>query len=86
MDEVNNDKKPLWAGERLKNLREKLRERLVQEELECAMRFEVVDRLMTDLNVDPESFGRMWVQPLLAEGLSLDVVLVAIAKCHFQPN
>ena len=86
MDEINKNKECSLAGEQLKNLRAKVRERLIREELECVMRFEAVDRLMMDLNVDPESFRRLWVRPLLAEGVSLEVALVGIAKSHFQPN
>jgi hypothetical protein len=84
MDNVKPD--IVFARERLEKLRKKLREKLMHEELECVLRFEAVDRLMRDLNVDPENFAVLWVQPLLAAGASLDVALVSIAKSQFQPN
>lgn len=83
----NNDKETLWpSAEQLKNAREDLRKRLMHEELECALQCEAVDRLMTDLRVDPESFRKLWVQPLLTAGATLAVALVCIAQSHLQPN
>jgi hypothetical protein len=82
-----SDKNTRWpnAGQ-LETAREELRKRLMLEELDCVLRFEAVGRLMSDLKVDPESFLRLWVQPLLAVGATLEVALVCIAQSHFQPN
>jgi len=81
------DKKALWPNaEEVKNAREDLRLRLMHEELECALQFEAVNRLITDLRVDTESFRKLWVQPLLTAGATLEVALVCIAQSHFQPN
>ena len=67
-----DDKKALWpSAEELKNAREDLRIRLMHEELECALQFESVNRLITDLRVDTESFRKLWVQPLLTAGATL---------------
>lgn len=60
--------------------------RLRREQLECALRLEALDRLMTDLKIDPEEFRRLWIQPLLAAGTTLTVALACIAQSHFQPN
>ena len=87
MRRTDKEKEECWPNtEQLQKARQNLHTRLAQEELEYAMRFEIVDRLMTDLNVDPETFRRLWVQPLLTAGATLEVALVCIAKSHFQPN
>lgn len=76
-----------WPGEeQLEQEREKLRRRIVQEELECALRLEVVNRLMADLKVDAATFRALWIEPLVIAGVSLDVALLCIAKSHHQPN
>jgi len=58
----------------------------MREQLECALRLEAPDRLMTDLKIDPEEFRRLWIQPLLAAGTTLTVALACIAQSHFQPK
>jgi len=83
----SNDKKALWpSAEQVKNAHEDLRNKLMHEELECALQFRAVNRLMNDLRVDRESFRKLWVQPLLTAGATLEVALVCIAQSHFQPN
>ena len=78
---------PSWpSSELLEQVREELRKRLIQEELELVLRLEIVDRLMMDLKVDPQTFRALWVQPLLNAGATLDAALVCIARSHFQPN
>jgi len=74
------------SSEQLEKAREELSKRLMREELEFALRLEAVDRLMTDLKVDPEDFRRLWIQPLLTAGATWSVALACIAKSHFQPN
>jgi len=83
----NKQEKGLWPElEQLEKTREELRKKLLHEELECALRLEIVDRLMTDLKVDPTSFRKLWIQPLIAAGVTLDVALLCIAQSHHQPN
>ena len=83
----NKKRESLWrSSEQLEKAREELRKRLMDEELECALRLEAMDGLMTDLKVDPEDFRRLWIQPLLTAGASLAVALACIAQSHFQPN
>jgi len=36
--------------------------------------------------LDSETFYRCWVQPLLAEGLSLKVAISRVIDSHVQPN
>lgn len=87
MKKPNKEQQPLWPSpEQREKAREELRRRLLHEELESALRLEVVDRLMTDLKVDPEDFRRLWIQPLLTAGATLAVALTCIAQSHFQPN
>ena len=87
MNELDKDKEALWPSvEQLEKGREELSNKIKCEELECALRLQPVDYLIRALNVDPVSFRRVWVQPLLAAGATLEVALVCIAQSHFQPN
>jgi hypothetical protein len=81
---TNDQQEAQWLT--AEQAREQLRKAIMQEELEHAFRLEVVDRLMTDLKIDPASFGELWIQPLIAAGVSLDVALLCIAQSHHWPN
>lgn len=72
--------------ELLEKARAELRKRLLQEELEFGLRVEILDRLMTDLNVDAQSFHTFWLQPLMKAGATLDTALRCIAQSQSQPN
>jgi hypothetical protein len=86
MSTITN-KKALWPSpELLEKLREKLHERILREELEYLWRLEAMDRLITFSQVDPATFHRLWIEPLLAAGASLGVAIACIANSHFQPN
>jgi len=86
-EETRRRARVLWrCSEQLEKAHEKHRRRLMREQLECALRLEAPDRLMTDLKIDPEEFRRLWIQPLLAAGTTLTVALACIAQSHFQPN
>jgi len=85
--QLDKEREFLWCSpEQLEKACEELRRRIMREELESALRMEAVDRLMTDLKVDPEDFRRLWIQPLITAGATLAVALACIAQSHFQPN
>ena len=87
MKELAKDKGALWPStEQVEKSREELWNRIDSEELECALRLPPVGYLIRALEVDSASFRRLWVQPLLAAGATLDVALVCIAQSHFLPN
>ena len=76
-----------WPSKELvEQLREKLRERIAYEELESAWRLEALDRLISVLQLEPTSFQRLWVEPLLAVGATMDVAIASIVASYFQPN
>lgn len=84
MKKTNDQQDALWPT--AEQAREQLRKAIMKEELELAFRMELVDRLMTDLKVDPASFRELWIQPLIAAGVSVDVALLCIAQSHHWPN
>jgi hypothetical protein len=74
------------CAEQLEKAREELRKRITDEEIEFALRREAVDGIIKLLRVDRETFRRLWIQPLMTAGLTLDMALCCIAKSQFQPN
>jgi hypothetical protein len=84
---TNKKLKALWPSpEQMGRLREELHKRLVREDLEYSWRLEAMDRIITLSQVDPTSFHRLWIEPLLVAGASLDVAISCITDSHFQPN
>lgn len=80
------EREVLWpTAEQLGKARRELRKR-IDEEIECELRREAVDGLITLLDVDRESFRRLWIQPLVTAGATLDMALASIAQSQFQPN
>lgn len=69
-----------------KSVIEEFRERLSREELERRWLLEAFDCLFTDSAAQTESFDRLWVQPLVSEGLSLEAALGLLIESHFRPN
>jgi hypothetical protein len=65
---------------------DELRRRISLEELEEALRLEAIDALLTTLQVDAQTLHRLWIQPLMAAGATMDVALTTIARSCFQPN
>ena len=86
MKKTDMKKRALWpTAEELEKARKKLQRRILDEELACARR-EAVNGLSIHLKVDPESFRRSWIRPLMEAGATLDMALTCIAKSCFQPN
>jgi len=87
MKKMDLEQDVLWPSpEQLEEARAELRKRLMDEELECALRREAVDGLVKLLKVDREIFRKLWIQPLMTAGATLEMALAAIAKTQFQPN
>ena len=87
MKKICNDPEAQWPStEMVEQLRERLRNRIAREELESAFRLEALDRLISVLPLEPTSFQRLWVEPLLAAGATMDVAIASIVASYFQPN
>jgi hypothetical protein len=87
MKTTDDGQEPLWpSAELVEGLRKKLRDRIAHEELEASWRLEALDRLIVLLQMKPETFHRLWVQPLLAAGATMDVAIACITASYFLPN
>lgn len=79
--------KAFWpSAPQIEKLREELHRRIAHEELESLWRLEALDHIFNDLQMEPATFQRLWIQPLLDAGLSLEVAIAGITQSHFQPN
>lgn len=74
------------STERMEELREKLRERISREELDYSWRLEALDEIFTSARLDSSTFHRLWIRPLLAAGLSLEVAIIHVVDSFFMPN
>jgi len=69
-----------FSAEQMEHLREELRQRISRIELGA------LDQVFELSQVDPVTFNRLWIQPLLAEGLSFDEILAQIVETCLWPN
>lgn len=69
-----------------KDFVEEFRERLDREDLERRWKLEALDHLFTETENQPEKFHRLWIQPLLTAGVSLESALALVVEAHFRPN
>jgi hypothetical protein len=74
------------SSKQMEQLRKELRVRISREELGQARRVEALDRIFTVSQANPTAFHRVWIQPLLAAGLSLEGAIDHIFASYFQPN
>jgi hypothetical protein len=65
---------------------EEFRERLNREDLERRWQLEALDHLFTEVEDHPDSFHRLWIQPLVAAGLTLESALALLIESRFRPN
>jgi hypothetical protein len=65
---------------------EEFRERLNREDLERRWQLEALDQLFTEVEDHPDNFHRLWIQPLVASGLSVESALALLIESHFRPN
>ena len=87
MKKMSNNPEARWpSDEMVERLREKLHNRIAREELESAWRLEALDRLISVLQLEPTAFQRLWVEPLMSAGATMDVAISSIIASYFQPN
>jgi hypothetical protein len=87
MKMIDKDKDLVSLGTaQMEELRRELRERIAREELEYSWQLEALDRIFVASRVDPATFHRVWIQPLLAAGLSVEAAVARIVDSCFQPN
>jgi hypothetical protein len=79
MSNKTNNKEP-------KNRVEEFRERLNREDLERRWQLEALDHLFTEVEDHPDSFHRLWIQPLVAAGLTIESALALLIEGRFLPN
>ena len=81
------DLNAFWGSpDHMEKFREELRKRIAHEELESALRLEVLDQLVSALKTNLTDFKHLWLQPLLTEGLTVDKAISLIAESHLRPN
>lgn len=74
------------SSKQMEQLRRELRDHISREELGQAWQLEALDRIFMVSQLNPGAFYRLWIQPLLAAGLSLEEAIVHIVASYFQPN
>lgn len=74
------------SSKQMEQLRRELRDHISREELSQAWQLEALDRIFMVSQLNPTAFYRLWIQPLLAAGLSLEEAIVHIVASYFQPN
>jgi len=87
MKTTEESQEPMWpSAEQIERLRQKLHDRITHEEPESSWRLEGLDRLIVLLQMEPTAFHRLWVQPLLAAGATMEVAIACITASYFLPN
>ena len=74
------------SSKQMEQLRRELRDHISREELGHAWQLEALDRIFMVSQLNPASFYRLWIQPLLAAGLGLEEAIAHIVASYFQPN
>jgi uncharacterized protein YoaH (UPF0181 family) len=74
------------SSKQLEQLRRELRDHISREELGHAWQLEALDRIFMLSQLNPPAFYRLWIQPLLAAGLSLEEAIAHIVASYFHPN
>ena len=65
---------------------EEYRERLNREDLERLWKLEALDCLFTEAENQPESFHRLWIQPLVTAGVNLEAAAWSSSAASAQIN
>jgi hypothetical protein len=74
------------SSKQMGQLSKELRVRISQEKLGHARQLEALDRIFTVSQTNAKAFHRLWIEPLLDAGLSLEAALGHIIVSYFQPN
>jgi len=81
------EKKTMWpSAEQMERLREELHRRISIEEVESSRRLEASDRILNLLEIEPATFHRLWIVPLLDAGLSLEAATACVVQSYLQPS
>lgn len=82
------DKKCLFpaSDEQMEELRRELRERISCEEFKPFERLAALEEIVKYSRVDSAAFYRLWIRPMLAAGLNLEVAIARVVDSYFQPN
>lgn len=81
------EKTAQWpTTEQLEKLRNELHRKLSSKDVECSWHLEAVDRLIDLSQMDALTFNRLWIEPLLNAGVSLEVATSCIVRSYLQPN
>lgn len=82
------DKKSLFpaSDEQMEVLRKELRERISCEEFNSFERLDALEEIVRCSRMDSATFQRLWIRPLLAAGLSLQVAIARVVDSYCQPN
>ena len=72
--------------QQMERLRKELREHISREERGRGWQLEALERIYTASLADPATFHRLWIQPLLKAGLSLEAAIAHIVDSYLQPN
>ena len=87
MKTINEEEELIsFSSKQMEQLRRQLRARISREELGLARRLEALDRIFTFSQTNPSAFHRIWIQPLLTAGLSLEAAIGYVIASYSQPN
>jgi len=73
-------------NDKTKTFAEEFRERLSREDLERRWKLEALDHLFSEADHEPEKFRKLWLQPLVNAGLSVESALSLAVESRFRPN
>jgi len=82
------DNKNLFSAsdEQVEELRKELRERISCEEFNSFEQLDALEEIVKYSHVDSATLHRLWIRPLLAAGLSLQVAIARVVDSYCQPN
>jgi len=87
MKKMNKEQRFLWpTAEEVEKARKELQKRIMDEEVECALRREAENGLIKLLRIDRGTLHKLWIQPLMTAGATMDEAFGCIAESEFQPN
>ena len=70
----------------IEKLHEELDRRISIKDLKSPSRGEAFECIIALLELEPATFHRLWIVPLLDAGLSLEAAIACIVQSYFQPN
>ncbi|HKW31365.1 MAG TPA: hypothetical protein VJN92_00055 [Candidatus Acidoferrum sp.] len=86
MKTIRKDKLVSPSSKQMEQLRKELRGRISREDLGHPWQLEALDRIFMVSQKNPIAFHRIWIQPLLDVGLSLEAAISHIVASYLEPN